>query len=388
MLALVSILSMAAQFGMPKLVVRETAKAHVNKEWGLMRGVWRWASMLSGSFSVGLAAIAIALTLIWGDAFPEMYLGTFFFGLILVQLITFEKLRGAALQGLRHVVFGHLFESVLRPALLIILILMFCWWGASDFTPLQAMRLHVVAAGIAFFIGAWVLYAYRPVQLCSLPAPVYESRVWFMSIWPLALVAGMQQLNQSTGTLMLGIFETPEDVGIYRVAAQGAMLVGFGLQTVNMFIAPYIARLHAQEDYKRLQRLVTISTRVSFFIALPIVLVWACWGDGIIHFIFGEDYVGAYLPLVILAFGQLINVLFGPVGILLNMTGHERDTMRGLTMAAVLNVLLSLTLIPMFGINGAAVASAITLVAWNVLLWRTVRLKLGINIIGGLFVRT
>jgi O-antigen/teichoic acid export membrane protein len=62
--------------------------------------------------------------------------------------------------------------------------------------------------------------------------------------------------------------------------------------------------------------------------------------------------------------------------------------MRGLTMAAVLNVLLSLTLIPMFGINGAAVASAITLVAWNVLLWRTVRLKLGINIIGGLFVRT
>jgi O-antigen/teichoic acid export membrane protein len=82
---------------------------------------------------------------------------------------------------------------------------------------------------------------------------------------------------------------------------------------------------------------------------------------------------------VILAFGQLINVLFGPVGILLNMTGHERDTMRGLTMAAVLNVLLSLTLIPMFGINGAAIASAITLVICNVLLWKSVRKRLDIQ---------
>ena len=36
------------------------------------------------------------------------------------------------------------------------------------------------------------------------------------------------------------------DVGMYRVAAQGAFLVPMGLTALNMVTAPYITRLHVQ----------------------------------------------------------------------------------------------------------------------------------------------
>jgi O-antigen/teichoic acid export membrane protein len=67
------------------------------------------------------------------------------------------------------------------------------------------------------------------------------------------------------------------------------------------------------------------------------------------------------------------------VGILLNMTGHERTTAKGRFISTSLNVGLNLLLIPLFGISGAAVATAIALATWNILLWWAVRKQLGIN---------
>jgi hypothetical protein len=41
--ALISLLSIPAQFGLPTLVVRETAQAMARKEYGFVQGVWLWA---------------------------------------------------------------------------------------------------------------------------------------------------------------------------------------------------------------------------------------------------------------------------------------------------------------------------------------------------------
>ena len=85
------------------------------------------------------------------------------------------------------------------------------------------------------------------------------------------------------------------------------------------------------------------------------------------------------MPLVILAIGQLVSVSAGSVSSLLNMTGHERDTMQGLMIAASLNLVLNLLLTPRWGATGAAVATAVTLIVWNLILLRKVYLRTGIR---------
>jgi len=81
---------------------------------------------------------------------------------------------------------------------------------------------------------------------------------------------------------------------------------------------------------------------------------------------------------------KLINAACGSVGFLLNMTGHETETAKVIGTAAVFNVVMNLLLAPRFGLQGAAVATAVTFLLWNALLWRFAARCLGIRLFSNL----
>ncbi len=379
--ALVALLVIPAQFGLPSLLVRETAKALARQEWGVIQGVWRWAGRLTGILTIILIVGTGVVVAIWGEQFNREYLLTLFWGVALVPLIALGALRGAALRGLHRVIQGQIPEQAILPGMFLVLIL-----GArflppvpvGNLTPATAMALHVAAAGLAFIIGAWFLWRASSAEVRH-ARPVYDSRPWLASTLPLAFIGGMQFINNRTSVLILGLFADSAQVGVFRVAEQMSLLMSFGLQAVNMVVAPQFARLYAVGDMPRLQKLATASARAVFFLTLLVAAVFLFLGKTILALVFGPEFLPAYLPLSILAIGQLVNSVAGSVGILLNMTGHEQETARGMTIAATGNVLLNLALVPLWGIIGAAIASAITLTAWNILLVLAVRRKLKIN---------
>jgi O-antigen/teichoic acid export membrane protein len=159
-----------------------------------------------------------------------------------------------------------------------------------------------------------------------------------------------------------------EQVGLYRIAIQGAALVEISLTIVGVVLAPRISALYVRGRHKDLQTLITNGARAALVVALPIAIVFAAMGKEMLILVFGPEYSKAYPPLLILIGGQLFNVAAGSVGTVLNMTGHERDTTRGLMIAAVCSFILNLILIPPFGMIGAAIAAASGLVIWNLLL--------------------
>jgi O-antigen/teichoic acid export membrane protein len=75
----------------------------------------------------------------------------------------------------------------------------------------------------------------------------------------------------------------------------------------------------------------------------------------------------AYTFLVILAIGQLANAFAGPVLNILNMTGYEKSARNTMLVMATANIALNAMLIPPYGPLGAAIATSITMVGWN--LW-------------------
>ena len=72
--------------------------------------------------------------------------------------------------------------------------------------------------------------------------------------------------------------------------------------------------------------------------------------------------------LLILAFSQVINAMSGSVGIILNMTGKEKVFRNILFFALAINIVLNLFLIPIYGIEGAAIASASSLIYWKIVI--------------------
>lgn len=77
--------------------------------------------------------------------------------------------------------------------------------------------------------------------------------------------------------------------------------------------------------------------------------------------------------------GYLINLSVGPVALSLIMTGHEKITTVGVVSGAVINIVLNFLLIPKWGIEGAAFATSISMIIWNVILVIWLYKKSGIN---------
>lgn len=377
--ALVTLLAIPAQFGLPALVVRETAKAEANGQWGLMYGLWRWTSFATLVLTLALAVLGGLLSLLFSDRFSTLHLDTFGWGLALVPLIALGALRGAALCGLRKVVKGQLTEQLIRPALFLALTVGISILGRGSIRADQAMALHALAAALALIIGAWLLHRARPAPVAQRPIPAYEVRRWVASAWALAMIMGLSLLNMQADIIMLGFFLSAYDVGIYRVAAQGAALVSLGLTALAAIAMPHFARFHAQNDMVQLQRLATVSARASLLLALPIALVFLIFGAQILRFVFSAEYVTGYTVLAILSLTHLVHASFGIIGPLLNMAGYERDTAKGVAIAAACNVVLNAAMIPLLGLTGAACATGITLIVWNIVLWRMVRRRLGVD---------
>jgi O-antigen/teichoic acid export membrane protein len=268
-------------------------------------------------------------------------------------------------------------EMLIRPAFFILLLLVGIFALPKGLSPQWAMFFQVVATGVAFLIGAFFLLSLLP-QESTTASTVFETQKWVRSALPFMFLGAMELVNSQADLIMLGLFRPMQEVGIYRAVVQGASLVMFVLIAVNMALMPTIAELYAKGDKIRLQRVITLSARVILIATLPIALALIFGGRFLLSFFFGGEFQAGGNALSILCLGQLVNAGMGSVAALLNMTGHERDTARGIAVAALLNVILNALLIPEFGMKGAAVASATSLVTWNFLMSWWVYKRIGI----------
>lgn len=374
--SVMSLLAVPVQMGLPTLVMREVARYQYAERWDLLRGVLHRANQAVILFSLMFGLMGAAAVWWLADQVDVAQLATLGWALLLLPLIALNQVRGAALRGLRRVVLGQLPDMILQPGILLALLGIALL--AGELTPSQSMALYCTAAGLAFLAGTVMLLHSLPPEVLKVQ-PQYDTRAWLHSVLPLALLAGLQVINNQTDIFMLGLLVTKEETGLYRVAVSGATFVVFTLSAINAVIVPHIARLHNAGDRERLQRMVTLTARASLAAALPIAGILVFLGAPIISFAFGEPYNGASVPLAILCVGQLVNAGMGSVGIILNMTGHERETVKGIAIAVVVNVLLNLILIPSFGASGAATASALTMATSNIILYRKVWRYVGIR---------
>lgn len=382
-LAIIMFTAIPSQVGIPRLVVRETARTQADADWGLMRGLWRWSNTaVFGASALGMLAVGAILVFV-GTSTEHGRTATIGTGIALIPLIALANVRAASLRGLHLVVLGQLPESVFRPTILLLLIAgwITIFGSSNSLTSQTAMGLHILAAGITFLIGSLMLLKAQPEAISRRPILRHESIAWRKAIIPLAMITGLQSINNHADLIILGIFRPNDEVGIYRAVFQIALLVIFGLQAINQVLQPHFARLHRQGAMRKLQDLVSQSAKTILVLALPPVAIFVFFGPEILGWVFGDKFKTGGTPLSILAFGQLINAGIGSVGVLLTMTGHERDALRGVAVAAISNIALNFILIPHFGMTGAATASTLTLIIWNFLLRHSVKKRLALETI-------
>lgn len=374
-MSLVGIVGLFVMLGLPGLLTREVAVGEARGEWSLVRGLVRRANQ---AMLIALAVVVpagVALLLVWPHITWDFRLTlAFAFGFLAIN--AFVQLRSAEIMGLRHVIAGQVGTLCVQPGLLLAAVLVLVFAAGVPLTAARALFLAAAAALAVLVLNTLLVHRFRPAGLHA-ARPVYQTRYWLRSAIPFAMLSGLFLFNSQTDLVMLGFLTHSSEVGLYRVAASGAMLVPIVLVAVNPVLGPTLARLYALEDYAKLRRVVRAGALLSLLGAAPALIIYIALGKPILHVVFGADYVAAWVPLVILAGGQFVNAAMGPVGLVLNMTGHERDTVWVMAASALLNVALNGALIPFFGMTGAATATAASLVFWNLMLALRVRKRLG-----------
>lgn len=376
--AIMSLMMILGEIGVPNLLMREVAAAYSRQHWGLMRGALVRSAQVVVSISIviTIASLFVVYTLV--EHFRATTFTTTIIMLVTMPVAVWGKSVAYALRGLNWELAGQSAELLLRPLFAFLIVVTAFLAMPQTRTPEFAMFSQLLGACITLTVAGWWLSRALPKQ--SVPGQInFRDRHWGPSTLRFTLISGGLVLNNQLDIVMLGWFAADEEVGAYRIAMQGALLVAFGIQAVNRVVSPKISALYARGEMERLQKIVSQSARLIFIFSLPIGFTMIFFGESVVVFAFGAEYGAAHLPLAILAAAHVAKSLFGPVAALLNMTGFEKKTFWAIGAAAVVNVALNLALIPNFGSTGAASASAASLLAWHTILYILTRRTIGIR---------
>lgn len=377
--AVLGLLGLPVQMGMSSLVLRETARANAVGDWPLLRGIWYWATRRILVVSGVIIVVAGLILLIAPDLIAPHSRTVLLIGMPLIPLIALSQMRSSALRGVGWFVPGQIPDTLLRPGLMMALGFAAYLWAGRQISAETVMTAHVISAGVAFAFGVLLLLRARPAGMLTATGRQIQARAWRAAIWPLALISGAQSITANTDFIMLGWWRQAAEIGHYKVAASAANVSVIVPGVLAMIAEPRVATLFRQGDMARLARLAAGVALAGFVLTMPAILVLIIWGGPVLNAVFGAGFEEGAAALSILLIGQVVNAFFGICISLLNMTGHERLAMRGLLAAALVNVALNLFLIPGYGIQGAAMATAFSTALWNVVLWYGVRRKLDID---------
>jgi O-antigen/teichoic acid export membrane protein len=270
-------------------------------------------------------------------------------------------------------------DTMLRPVLLIVIAIGLGMIRPDLMTATTATLIMTVATLVSALVN------YRSFKR-SIPAALQQSgksqmqhKAWLRAALPFTAIGGGQIATRQADLILLGLLVGETEVGLYRIALQGAMLVAFGSQAVNVVLAPRLARLKKAHDTADLAGLLRLSIILSLCVAVPGLLIYVAAGTFILTTLFGAEAHAALIPLIILSAGNTIAMLNGAVIPLLNMTGNENKTLMSFALALTSTIILNLILIPFFGTTGAAIAAFFAIVISSLALRQAAIKGMGID---------
>jgi O-antigen/teichoic acid export membrane protein len=374
------ILAVFGAFGFTISILRFLPDYIARKDWSHVQGLLATFRLITLGASSLMALLVMVYFGIFGqEGINELVL---FAGIGLTPLIAMKDLNTEAIRGSNQIGLAYGPPYVLQPILVIALSLM-----TLNVVGFMSSMGAVTALGISLFIviiGQSIILR-RVLLQTQQTTSAYAVSEWLKPSPSLLIVQGALVVMSRSDLLVVGLLLGATDVGVYAAATKSAYLIGFVLVAVNAVIAPKIAPLYSDSDKQGLQELVKKGTRLAASIALIATIFMIGFSAQILE-LFGEGFAAARVSLIILSIGQLANAATGPVGYLLNLTGHQRVTALVYSLAALLGVVLAYVLVPTMGFNGAAIGAAMALVFQNLTLYVLVQRYLGLNTWGFSFV--
>lgn len=288
-------------------------------------------------------------------------------------LDTLRSLLPEALRGLRCVGEATLAGTILPPLVkLVSMVILVFFFDVRNFFAL------VFPAYLATLLS--ILYSMRVLwrkDLLGTVASGFGAKKVLLFALPGLLTSVVGVVASTVDRYMIGYMLGSSQTAVYAAAVQLGAVSSLALTAVNSIFAPLIANLYHRRNFAELRRIYVQATKwitAANFLVLGLVLLFA----GELMGVAGAEFVVGKKALIWVCLGQMVNSAVGSVGYINTMTGHPSYGMYVSFFTTGINVALNAFLIPLWGIEGAAVATMVSLALWNLLcfmlLYRNLRM--------------
>src|SRR6056297_3271087 len=130
-------------------------------------------------------------------------------------------------------------------------------------------------------------------------------------------------LINSIDKLMIGAYISVEAVGVYTIASVFVVFlrsIGKGFAKIGQ---PLISEYWRTNDKAGIEKVYKENLNLQLFLGIFVFLCFVAFGQEVLKFI-GKDYAGGYFVLVIIAFGELINIGTGLCGAIINYSSKYK----------------------------------------------------------------
>ena len=352
------VLSFATRAGMDMAVLRDVAvEMGVGRKDKIRIGVSRasaiaaLASLAAAFVTVGFGELVRSLFDISPNRYPYLVeaaaVGLPFLALANVWL--------SATRGLKIMRYTLYIFWAGQPIAWVVLIVAGWQIQQTPTVSVLAYSLSWLVASVAAFYawrkesGSWELRPMEPGGLSRL----------LRYAGPRAPAALFSQLLFWTDLFVVTRYVSDSEIGVYSAALRAGQVLVLFLTSVSLMFSPYVADLHNRRETARLDKLFKSLTRWTLAATLPLFVVLAV-APGSVLDLFGPDYGGGQVALLIVLAGQFLNVATGGVGFVLIMVGRTGWDLAVYAASLALNLGLAFLLAPRYGIEGAAIANAVT----------------------------
>lgn len=257
---------------------------------------------------------------------------------IILPFYSLNQISIEYIRGLKQLHISELVRSLLRPVVMCLGI--FIFFG-EQLTKIDLVYLLMLAVIVNFLVSqATILNKTKRITSKTSGLSVGE---FLKTSLPMMITSLSSTLFLALPIFFLDFYSSQAEVGIYSVANRLASLVSIILIVINTIAAPKFSELYWGNNMKELQKVISQSTKLMFWVAFIISIALIIFGKMILG-IFGEEFKAGYYVLVILVISQLINAATGSVGVFMNMTGRQK-TIRNVFFISVLALFISFVIL-------------------------------------------
>jgi O-antigen/teichoic acid export membrane protein len=244
-------------------------------------------------------------------------------------------------------------RGVAEPALLIGAALVVLRVGGTVVGLAVAQLVVYVALLVIAVVGASRVFGVKRFR-AALAASRHPEFTRF--VLPIGLSEILNTLVQKLDIFILGAYVSPATVGIYAAAEEIGRAVAGIRFAFDSVVSPLLAEALYQKDRERARYNLALVTRWVASVAAPIAATILVLRRDLLA-LYGPDFVAGAGAAVLLVLGHLVNGVLGLTAGILMMSGRSRLFFWNNLAAVLLNLGLSLLLIPRHGVFGAAIAS-------------------------------